>query len=326
MASSRHRSRSVSPVRHKGSASNHYRDSSVLRSPRDRSSSPRKRRSSQSPTRDRRRKRSPAHSRRRSSSSPRRKYRSPSPRHRSRDSISPDKRNQSSRSRHSISRSRSPSSRWDKPQKHSGRSPPHPRSDRNNRSRDQHKRGGYNQRNPRQGGNRNYEWGGDAPVEEEEEVVEPKIEPNFGLSGKLAAETNTVNGVELKYNEPADSVKPKESWRFYVFKGDKQIDLLHIHRQSCYLIGRDRAVSDIPVDHPSCSKQHAVLQYRLVEGTDENGKTMKLRKPFIIDLEATNGTYLNGDKIPSRRYVELRPKDILKFGNSTREFVLLRPE
>ena len=38
------------------------------------------------------------------------------------------------------------------------------------------------------------------------------------------------------------------------------IDLLHIQRQSAYLIGRDRAVVDIPVEHPSCSKQHAVIQ------------------------------------------------------------------
>jgi pSer/pThr/pTyr-binding forkhead associated (FHA) protein len=37
-------------------------------------------------------------------------------------------------------------------------------------------------------------------------------------------------------------------------------DLLHIHRQSAYLIGRDRAIADISIDHPSCSKQHAVIQ------------------------------------------------------------------
>jgi smad nuclear-interacting protein 1 len=36
--------------------------------------------------------------------------------------------------------------------------------------------------------------------------------------------------------------------------------LLHIHRQSAYLIGRDRTVTDIPLEHPSCSKQHAVIQ------------------------------------------------------------------
>ena len=32
-----------------------------------------------------------------------------------------------------------------------------------------------------------------------------KIQPNFGLSGKLAAETNTFQGVVLKYNEPPEA-------------------------------------------------------------------------------------------------------------------------
>ena len=31
---------------------------------------------------------------------------------------------------------------------------------------------------------------------------QPPPAANFGLSGVLAAETNTVNGVEAKYNEP----------------------------------------------------------------------------------------------------------------------------
>ena len=38
--------------------------------------------------------------------------------------------------------------------------------------------------------------------------------------------------------------------------------LRHRCRNSCYLFGRERRVADVPTDHPSCSKQHAVLQYR----------------------------------------------------------------
>ena len=37
---------------------------------------------------------------------------------------------------------------------------------------------------------------------------------------------------------------------------------LYVHRMTCYLFGRERKVADVPTDHPSCSKQHAVLQYR----------------------------------------------------------------
>ena len=41
-------------------------------------------------------------------------------------------------------------------------------------------------------------------------------------------------------------------------------DVLHIHRQSAYLFGRDRAVVDIVLEHPSCSKQHAVIQCEFI--------------------------------------------------------------
>lgn len=37
-------------------------------------------------------------------------------------------------------------------------------------------------------------------------------------------------------------------------------DVLHISRQSAYLVGRDKSVVDIYVEHPSCSKQHAAIQ------------------------------------------------------------------
>lgn len=99
--------------------------------------------------------------------------------------------------------------------------------------------------------------------------------PNFGLSGKLAEETNTYKGVVIKYSEPPEAKKPKRRWRLYPFKEDKSLPTLYIHRESAYLIGRDRKVVDLPVDHPSCSKQHAALQYRLVPFTREDGSTGK---------------------------------------------------
>ncbi|KAI9500197.1 SMAD/FHA domain-containing protein, partial [Coemansia spiralis] len=141
--------------------------------------------------------------------------------------------------------------------------------------------------------------------------------PDFRLSGRLAAETNTVNGVVLKYSEPPEARHPRDSkWRIYVFKDGKDIDMYHVDTASGYLFGRDRKVADIPTDHPSCSSQHAVLQYRLV-----GSNTIK---PYIIDLSSTNGTFLNSEKIAPQRYVELRSEDVIMFGFSTREYVLLR--
>jgi smad nuclear-interacting protein 1 len=56
-----------------------------------------------------------------------------------------------------------------------------------------------------------------------------------------------------------------------LFSPDHALDVLHISRQTCYLMGRDRAVADIPIDHPSISKQHAVIQFRLIRERNEFG-------------------------------------------------------
>ncbi|CAA7261416.1 unnamed protein product [Cyclocybe aegerita] len=158
-----------------------------------------------------------------------------------------------------------------------------------------------------------------------------KAKPNFAPSGLLAAETNTVKAADgtstvLKYNEPPEARKPLLGWRLYVFKDSQQTELLHIHRQSAYLVGRDRLVADIALDHPSCSKQHAAIQYRYVQEKDEFGGSKGTVKPFVIDLESTNGTIVNDETIPAARYYELKAGDVIKFGLSTKEYVLLHDE
>lgn len=65
----------------------------------------------------------------------------------------------------------------------------------------------------------------------------------------------------VKYSEPPEARIPKRRWRFYVFKGEETLPTLYLHRQSAYLMGRDRKVADIPIDHPSCSKQHVSSYY-----------------------------------------------------------------
>lgn len=161
------------------------------------------------------------------------------------------------------------------------------------------------------------EWGKSTAKEKEKE------KPNFELSGKLTEDMNTVNGVVIKYSEPEDAKKPKRRWRLYPFKGEKVLPTLYIHRQSAYLMGRDRKVADIPLDHPSCSKQHAALQYRLVSYQKEGGVEGRRIRPYIIDLESANGTFVNNVKLEPRRYHELLEKDVVRFGFSTREYVLL---
>ena len=131
----------------------------------------------------------------------------------------------------------------------------------------------------------------------------------------------------LKYHEPPEARKPpaKAAWRLYVFKGQDLLEVVELGERSCWLVGRERLVVDFPVDHPSCSKQHAAIQFRFVEKRNEFGDRIGQVKPYILDLESANGTIVNGDRIPTGRYLELRDKDVIQFGQSSREYVLMLP-
>lgn len=68
-------------------------------------------------------------------------------------------------------------------------------------------------------------------------------------------------------------------------------------------IGRD-ATNDVVVDNRLASRNHAVIQ--------------KIRDAYFIqDLDSTNGTFVNGTRIPNKKYVKLGPGDEITIGNST---------
>jgi len=90
------------------------------------------------------------------------------------------------------------------------------------------------------------------------------------------------------------------------------------------------------VDHPSCSKTHAVVQFKLgsskqqlevaaeAQMSDDDPVAARIPVwPYVVDLKSTNGTFLNGDRLESERYVQLKHGDIIKFGTSTREYVII---
>lgn len=174
-------------------------------------------------------------------------------------------------------------------------------------------------------------WGKDEEyTEENEEEKEPEQKPDFGLSGALAKDErtgNVVNGIVLKFTEPYEAAMPeKKNWRLYVYKESELVETLHIHRRSSFLIGRDSRVANITVLHPSTSLQHAVIQYRGIDVkvvVDGERIVKKVVKPYLMDLQSTHGTFLNGSRIEDSRYYELREMDLIKFGSSTREYVLM---
>ena len=88
----------------------------------------------------------------------------------------------------------------------------------------------------------------------------------------------------------------KPGTTYIVFQGNK----VPIVRR--LTIGRDRDCS-ITLEDKLASRKHAVIQ--------------KIRDEYFIqDLQSTNGTFINGKKIPSGDYVRLNPSDTVLIGRT----------
>ena len=164
---------------------------------------------------------------------------------------------------------------------------------------------------------------------ENPEVIIKEL-PNFEVSGILAEEQNQMNGVALTFSIPVDAVIPDISefdWRLFEFDGDNNSNVVKLEKHSCFLFGHDARLSQdaaavgsevkyVLTPDTSASKQHALIQFRL------NKKSVCT--PYLMDLDSTNGTYLNGSRVDSARYVELRDQDVLKLGLASRlEYVVM---
>ncbi|PHH87082.1 hypothetical protein CDD83_9332 [Cordyceps sp. RAO-2017] len=159
---------------------------------------------------------------------------------------------------------------------------------------------------------------------------QPKEKVNWANTGALAAASNSVvqadgSSTTLKYHEPSEARKPspRDQWKLFVFKGGDIVDTIDLNLKSCWLVGRDSGVVDVLAEHPSISKQHAVIQFRYTEKRNEFGDKIGKVKPYLLDLESANGSVLNDDAVPQSRFLELRPKDMILFGHSTREYVVM---
>lgn len=71
--------------------------------------------------------------------------------------------------------------------------------------------------------------------------------------------------------------------------------------------------------HPTISRYHAVLQYRL-EKDNKNSKGF-----YIYDLGSTHGTFWNGNRIKPNVYVRVQGGHMLRFGCSHRKYILEAP-
>ena len=82
----------------------------------------------------------------------------------------------------------------------------------------------------------------------------------------------------------------------YLMVNNKKVSLV-----AKITIGREYD-NDVVVDNKLASRHHAVIQ--------------KIKNAYFLkDENSTNGTYLNGTKIPADKYVKLNPGDKITIGN-----------
>lgn len=92
-------------------------------------------------------------------------------------------------------------------------------------------------------------------------------------------------------------------------KGGECIEQISVGPKSCYVLGRSEELSDIWLQHPSISRQHAAIVH------DKNEQIC------LVDLDSAQGTFVNGKEIEPNAPQALKVGDRIQFGASTRTYV-----
>eukprot|EP01094_Clydonella_sp_ATCC50884_P027737 TRINITY_DN8091_c0_g1_i1.p1 TRINITY_DN8091_c0_g1~~TRINITY_DN8091_c0_g1_i1.p1 ORF type:complete len:446 (-),score=191.55 TRINITY_DN8091_c0_g1_i1:755-2092(-) len=125
--------------------------------------------------------------------------------------------------------------------------------------------------------------------------------------------------IELLYTPPPWSTPPQTPFYFEVREGEQIVDKIPVNVKGSYLIGR-LPICDIVADDATCSRQHAVVQYR--PGDPDMVTGVRADEVYIYDLGSTSGTYVNGMPLQAKAYYPLFKGDILQFGQYACAFVL----
>ncbi|TPX56210.1 hypothetical protein PhCBS80983_g04684 [Powellomyces hirtus] len=113
----------------------------------------------------------------------------------------------------------------------------------------------------------------------------------------------------LNYDTPEWSSAPKDERYFEVLKNGRIVSKSAPISKAFLIAGR-LPICDFELEHPSISRYHAVIQFK-DDGT-----------AYLYDLGSTHGTFLNKNQIPKRDYQALRIGDMIRFGASTRIYIL----
>ncbi|XP_045529444.1 kanadaptin [Pieris brassicae] len=105
-----------------------------------------------------------------------------------------------------------------------------------------------------------------------------------------------------------------------VLKSGMIVEKVELTNKPYYVFGR-LANCDVVLAHPTISRHHSILQYKAL--ADENEQASGW---YLYDLGSTHGTFLNKEKLKHKHYTRVRVGHQIKFGSSTRTYILLGPD
>jgi len=113
-----------------------------------------------------------------------------------------------------------------------------------------------------------------------------------------------------KFQAPSWARRPKlRQCGLEVYKQGKLVQVIReINRRKCTVFGRNEALSDVLLEHPSISRQHGAI----IHGSSGN--------IYVMDLGSSHGSTCNGKKLVKERRVTLEDGSIIRFGASSREY------
>ncbi|KAG9448600.1 hypothetical protein H6P81_008565 [Aristolochia fimbriata] len=140
-------------------------------------------------------------------------------------------------------------------------------------------------------------------------VSEPAEKPSSPERSSASGESKNVS---VPYSIPPWSEPPCHSYSLEVLKDGLIVDQFDVSAKGAYMFGRVD-LCDFVLEHPTISRFHAVLQFK---GSGD---------AYIYDLGSTHGTFINKNQIKKRIYAELHVGDVIRFGHSSRLYLLQGP-
>ncbi|KAI8433230.1 hypothetical protein MSG28_015308 [Choristoneura fumiferana] len=161
-----------------------------------------------------------------------------------------------------------------------------------------------------------------APPEIQKAETSPKASEPSPKSNLPPAVLLKEISTPIPYKEPKWSgLCPDGSdYALEVLKSGMIVEKVDLTTKSYYVFGR-LANSDVIMAHPTISRHHAVLQYKAFAEAEEPPSGW-----YLFDLGSTHGTHLNGEKLKPQHYTRVRVGHQIKFGNSTRTYIMLGPD